>query len=327
VTAEDGTTQQVYIITVHVYSNNASLSGFTVNGNTVAKGGVVNVANGTSSVTVVATPTSSKATAVVTGASNLQTGDNTITVTVTAEDGTTQVFTITVIVSESPLKCWLEGTLIQTPQGEILIEDLKAGDTVMTEDGRIVAIVSIQVTHRRNSSDAIVVPTDYFGPHIPNRPTYMTSYHAIRWQGTWVVPSFNNSALFSTVFLESAYFYHIELPSHEHDIILANNLPCECMFPPTAIVIPLFKPCIHPNTLNITTTVSFLATSCNENTSTDSATCCLEPSPALAPAQAPVLVRSLPLASISEINLVHEYIRENCMDKKLERRQCGKGGH
>jgi hypothetical protein len=49
---------------------------------------VKNVAAGTTSVTVVGTPNSSSATVLVTGATGLVTGNNTVTVKVTAEDGT-----------------------------------------------------------------------------------------------------------------------------------------------------------------------------------------------------------------------------------------------
>lgn len=59
-----------------------------------------NVPNGTTSVTVTATTANSAAKAVVSGASSLSTGDNAVTVKVTAEDGTTtKTYTITVKVA------------------------------------------------------------------------------------------------------------------------------------------------------------------------------------------------------------------------------------
>jgi hypothetical protein len=76
-------------------SSNTSLSVFTVNGSAVTDGATVDLANGTTSVTVVATPADPGASAVVNGDSGVATGDNSLTVTVTAADGVTQqVYTV-----------------------------------------------------------------------------------------------------------------------------------------------------------------------------------------------------------------------------------------
>ena len=77
-----------------------TLSVFTVNGTSALTAGTsIDVANGTTSVTVVATPTYSAATRVITGATGLVTGNNTVSVVVTAEDGTTRTYTATVVVA------------------------------------------------------------------------------------------------------------------------------------------------------------------------------------------------------------------------------------
>jgi hypothetical protein len=80
----------VYTGVAPTYSTVNTLSTFTINGTSALTAGTsINVANGTTSVTVVATPTQSGATRVITGATGLVTGNNTVTVVVTAEDGTT----------------------------------------------------------------------------------------------------------------------------------------------------------------------------------------------------------------------------------------------
>ncbi|WP_145949512.1 cadherin-like beta sandwich domain-containing protein [Paenibacillus sp. Y412MC10] len=96
VTAEDGITKKDYLVTVHRISNDADLSDLKVNGTSVngfdpSNTGpyTVNVPNSTTSVTVTGTASHSKATVVVSGGNNLVVGDNPVTVTVTAEDGTT----------------------------------------------------------------------------------------------------------------------------------------------------------------------------------------------------------------------------------------------
>ena len=79
-----------------VLSNDTKLSSVTMNGQsiTLVSGAITantvkNVPAGTTTVTVVGTPTSSSATVLVTGATGLHVGDNTVTVKVTAGDATT----------------------------------------------------------------------------------------------------------------------------------------------------------------------------------------------------------------------------------------------
>ena len=103
VTAADGSTSVVYSVTVVVPLNNdASLSVFTVNDVTVADGDSVELVYGTTEVDIVATPTDSNATVDIVGGTELVSGENVLTVTVTAQDGeTVEVSTITLIVALS----------------------------------------------------------------------------------------------------------------------------------------------------------------------------------------------------------------------------------
>ena len=102
VTAQDGSTEQtVLTITVLAVDEDNSLAGITVNGVAVANGGTVNKPFGTSSVTVVATATSAKATVVVSGDTNLISGSNTVNIAVTSEAGVTAMYSFTVVVAQS----------------------------------------------------------------------------------------------------------------------------------------------------------------------------------------------------------------------------------
>jgi hypothetical protein len=103
VTAADGETTQVYTVTLIVALNtDTSLSVFKANGNDVQDNDSVTLPPYTPSIDIVATPTDSNANAEIAGADSLVAGDNTVTVTVTAADGTTvQVYTLTVTVELS----------------------------------------------------------------------------------------------------------------------------------------------------------------------------------------------------------------------------------
>jgi hypothetical protein len=95
VTSSNNTVTQTYKVNVfvssvsNVFSNDATLSALRVNGTLITAGQTVEVAPPTSSVTVVATTSNVNATSVVSGTLNLVTGLNDVSVTVTAEDGTT----------------------------------------------------------------------------------------------------------------------------------------------------------------------------------------------------------------------------------------------
>jgi hypothetical protein len=112
VTAQDTTTTQVYTFTAAVASSNVATATITVNGTTVTDGGSIGVSNATTSVTVVATRTESHATVgTISGASNLAVGDNTVSFTVTAQDGTTtRTYSFTVVRLPSDATPCLVGT-------------------------------------------------------------------------------------------------------------------------------------------------------------------------------------------------------------------------
>jgi len=97
VTSESGSTA-TYTVTLNVQrpSNVSSLAVFKVSGARVADGGTVLVPFGTDAVAVTAIPTDSSASVAVVGSNDLQVGDNTLTVTVTAEDDSTSSFTLTI---------------------------------------------------------------------------------------------------------------------------------------------------------------------------------------------------------------------------------------
>ncbi|MBP1991618.1 cadherin-like beta sandwich domain-containing protein [Paenibacillus eucommiae] len=135
VTAENGTTIQTYTVkVVRAASSNASLSDLKVDGTSVTgfdSGTLtytVNVANAKTAVVVTGTAADATASVVVAGGSSLVVGENTVTVTVTAENGTTiQTYTVKVVraassnASLSDLKVdgtsvtgFLPGTLLYT---------------------------------------------------------------------------------------------------------------------------------------------------------------------------------------------------------------------
>ena len=138
VTAADGETVKVYTITLKVaLSSDTSLSEFTLNGEAIEDGATVEFPAGTESVEVVAVATDENATVDVVGGDALEPGENTIEVTVTAANGDTYVYTITVNVVLSA----------QTGVTEILVggESVLDGDVVLSTDLELTE-VDVEVT-------------------------------------------------------------------------------------------------------------------------------------------------------------------------------------
>ena len=102
VTAANGIDIADYTVTLNVLlGNDVTVTEITIDGNVVADGDSLDVENGTTEVAVLATTTDPLATYAVTGGTNLITGENAVVVTVTAQDGTTAEYTITVVVLPS----------------------------------------------------------------------------------------------------------------------------------------------------------------------------------------------------------------------------------
>ena len=109
VTAEDGTTTKNYTIKVNrELSSDATLKELIPSSGTldpVFAAGTpsydLSVSNEIETVTFTATPTSDAASVTITGNTNLSVGDNTATITVTAEDGTVNAYTVNITRAQS----------------------------------------------------------------------------------------------------------------------------------------------------------------------------------------------------------------------------------
>jgi hypothetical protein len=95
VTAPSGA-EETYTLTATVrsLSNDTSLAVFTVNGEAVTDADIVNLDGTQNFVEVVAQATDALSTVAISGTANLAFGENQVKVTVTAEDGTIEIYTI-----------------------------------------------------------------------------------------------------------------------------------------------------------------------------------------------------------------------------------------
>jgi hypothetical protein len=189
VQAENGFTQEYYY-TVYVNGNNdATLKAFTINRiDVLTPNSVVDVSYNVTSVTVVATPNDSNASASISGDTELHPGANTVTITVVAEDlTTTQTYTATVQVAQN-IVCFREGSkilcLVEGRETYVPIQSIRKGSLVKTHLHGYVPVESIGYSKIYNPSDELrsknrlykLKPARY--PELME-PLYLTGCHSI----------------------------------------------------------------------------------------------------------------------------------------------------
>jgi hypothetical protein len=132
----------------------------------------------------------------------------------------------------SPL-CFLRGTQILTPAGEVPVERLAAGDAVMTLSGRARRVVWIgqgrvlATRGRRNAATPVIVRKGALAENVPSRDLRVTKAHGLYIDGVLIPVEFlvNHRSIVWNDHAQEVALYHIELESH--DILLADGAPAE----------------------------------------------------------------------------------------------------
>jgi hypothetical protein len=130
--------------------------------------------------------------------------------------------------------CFLTGTKILTPSGEIRVEELKPGDYVLTSDDRSVAVswIGRRAVSRLFANPLQILPVRVkagaLSENVPSRDLLVSPDHALFVGGVLVqVGALVNGT--SIVREESApavfTYYHVEVD--DHSLILAENAPAE----------------------------------------------------------------------------------------------------
>jgi hypothetical protein len=132
--------------------------------------------------------------------------------------------------------CFLEGTLIATPAGEVAVETIKVGDLVtVLVAGKPVSKPVTWVGHRAvkpgelmpDEAHPIRIKTSAFAENVPARDLLVTSEHCILAEGG-LIPArllVNGRSIIIDTGISSFTYYHVEL--EEHGILLAEGLATE----------------------------------------------------------------------------------------------------
>jgi hypothetical protein len=130
--------------------------------------------------------------------------------------------------------CFMAGTMIATPRGEVPVESIKRGDLVTTADGRTVPVawLGIQTVSRRFSDPLRVWPirvkAGALDENVPSRDLLISPDHAILVDGALVQAGalVNGMSITREERLPAKFtYYHVE--ADDHSLILAHNVPAE----------------------------------------------------------------------------------------------------
>jgi len=130
--------------------------------------------------------------------------------------------------------CFMPGTMIQTPNGEVAIESITRGDVVTTVDGRSarVAWVGRQTVCMHFADPLRVLPirikANALGEKLPSRDLLLSPDHAILVEGILAHAGalVNGHSIVRETEVPLIFtYYNLELD--EHSLILAENLPAE----------------------------------------------------------------------------------------------------
>mmetsp|Transcript_18381 Transcript_18381/g.29679 ORF Transcript_18381/g.29679 Transcript_18381/m.29679 type:complete len:357 (+) Transcript_18381:226-1296(+) len=133
------------------------------------------------------------------------------------------------------IECYLEGTGIATPAGDVAVQDLRPGDVVLTADGGQTTVkwvgeqpVQTRLTHPAKVNP-ICLSAGSIAPNVPMQDLFVSPDHAIAIDGIL----YNASALVNgqSIYmvaqmpLNGFTYYHVETDAHE--LILAEGCASE----------------------------------------------------------------------------------------------------
>ena len=129
--------------------------------------------------------------------------------------------------------CYLRGTRILTPSGEIAVERLRVGDMVATVSGanrplRWIGFGRTLITpHNRDRATPVVVLRHALREFGPRRDLYLTRGHSLYIDGVLVPVEelINHRTIAWVETAQVVEYYHLELDSH--DVVLAEGAAAE----------------------------------------------------------------------------------------------------
>jgi hypothetical protein len=129
--------------------------------------------------------------------------------------------------------CFCDGTMIATPEGEVEVEKLAAGDRVLTASGAVRTVTwagagrVLATRGRRGPATPVIVRKGALADNVPHSDMRVTKGHALWLDGVLVPVEFliNHRSILWDDHAQEVSLRHIELETH--DVLLANGAPAE----------------------------------------------------------------------------------------------------
>ena len=146
---------------------------------------------------------------------------------------TTFLTTEPTISDAPPFMCFCAGALIATPRGEVPVERLAVGDSVLTYSGEARAIVWIGVGRvlatrgRRNAATPVILRKGALADNVPHHDLRLTKGHSLYIDNVLIPVEFlvNHRSILWDDRAREVSIYHIELATH--DVLVAAGAPAE----------------------------------------------------------------------------------------------------
>ncbi|MBC9209812.1 Hint domain-containing protein [Roseomonas aerophila] len=130
--------------------------------------------------------------------------------------------------------CFLEGTLIATPSGQVCVETLRIGDTILTQDGKV---VPVRWLGRRAVFSRFAPPVQAYpirirqgalSENIPARDLYLSPGHALLVDGVLCqAGALVNGTSITRVSEPDEQFTYWHIETEDHTLIMAEGAPAE----------------------------------------------------------------------------------------------------
>ena len=129
--------------------------------------------------------------------------------------------------------CYLRGTRILTPAGEVPVEHLAVGDMVVSHGGEAQPITWIgtgkvlATRGRRTAATPVIVRKGALVDDVPNRDLRVTKGHSLYFDGVLIPAEFlvNHLSIVWDDRAQEVEIYHVELAAH--DVLVANGAAAE----------------------------------------------------------------------------------------------------
>ncbi len=140
----------------------------------------------------------------------------------------------TIQVDNVQVACFMNGTSIATPAGEVAVETLAIGDEVTTADGNTAPVkwmgrreVSSVFAAKNASVQPILITQGALGNGLPTADLRVSPDHAMYVDGVLIHAEalVNGTSIVREAIAETFTYYHIELENH--DLVLANGAAAE----------------------------------------------------------------------------------------------------